>query len=97
MRFQYRDSTFCFICTHLAAHRGNVAGRNSDYANILDKLVFKADVVPNSGTGVGGGAGGEGPLGGGASRGDRRGGGDTLRQGYVEEKTRRERESVVFV
>ena len=34
---------------HLAAHRGNVAGRNSDYANILDKLVFKDDVVANSG------------------------------------------------
>ena len=60
VRFKFRDSTFCFICSHLAAHRGNVAGRNSDYANILEKIVFKDEVVANSSYNVDGGGGGDG-------------------------------------
>ena len=82
VRFQFRDSSFCFICAHLAAHRGNVAGRNSDFANILDKIVFKDEVVANTGgdgargSDLGGGAGrtssGAGP-GAGAGAGDGRG------------------------
>lgn len=39
-------STFCFLCAHLAAHRGNVQGRNSDYRNIRDKITFRAETGP---------------------------------------------------
>ena len=28
------------VCAHLAAHRENVEGRNSDFANIIQKTVF---------------------------------------------------------
>ncbi len=41
VRMKYYDSTLCFISSHLAAHRGNVQGRNADYAHILDKVAFK--------------------------------------------------------
>ena len=40
VRFQFYDSTLCFICTHLAAHRENVAGRNADFANVYSKTSF---------------------------------------------------------
>ena len=31
IRFKLMDSTICFVCSHLAAHRENVAGRNADF------------------------------------------------------------------
>jgi phosphatidylinositol-bisphosphatase len=40
VRLQFYDSTFCFVCSHLAAHRENVAGRNADYFNVLGKVSF---------------------------------------------------------
>uniref|UniRef100_A0A7S2LT51 Rho-GAP domain-containing protein n=1 Tax=Leptocylindrus danicus TaxID=163516 RepID=A0A7S2LT51_9STRA len=40
VRLQFYDSTLCIICSHLAAHRENVVGRNADYANILNKTRF---------------------------------------------------------
>ena len=40
VRFRFYDSTLCFVCSHLAAHRGNVT-RNHDYATILSKTKFK--------------------------------------------------------
>lgn len=40
VRFSFYDSTLCFVCAHLAAHRENVAGRNADYQNILSKVQF---------------------------------------------------------
>ncbi|EJK59912.1 hypothetical protein THAOC_19817 [Thalassiosira oceanica] len=40
VRLQFYDSTLCFICTHLAAHRENVAGRNADFANVYSKTSF---------------------------------------------------------
>ena len=40
VRLQFYDSTFCFVCSHLAAHRENVAGRNADYFNVLGKISF---------------------------------------------------------
>jgi len=40
IRLQFYDSTLCFICTHLAAHRENVAGRNADFANVFNKTSF---------------------------------------------------------
>jgi phosphatidylinositol-bisphosphatase len=39
-RMMIFDTSFCFVCSHLAAHRENVAGRNSDYRNILEKTIF---------------------------------------------------------
>jgi hypothetical protein len=37
------DSAVCFVTAHLAAHRDNVAGRNSDYKNIIQKIVFVSE------------------------------------------------------
>ena len=41
VRLQFYDSTLCFICAHLAAHRENVAGRNADFANVYTKMSFE--------------------------------------------------------
>lgn len=41
IRMQFYDSTLCFVCTHLAAHRENVAGRNADFANVFNKTIFE--------------------------------------------------------
>lgn len=43
VRLSFYDSTLCFVCAHLAAHRENVAGRNADYQNILSKVQFLGD------------------------------------------------------
>ena len=43
IRMQVYDSTFCFVSAHLAAHRGNVQGRNADFASIMEKAQFKDD------------------------------------------------------
>jgi len=40
VRMQFYDSTFVFVCTHLAAHRENVTGRNADFANVYNKTTF---------------------------------------------------------
>mmetsp|Transcript_18358 Transcript_18358/g.26328 ORF Transcript_18358/g.26328 Transcript_18358/m.26328 type:complete len:792 (+) Transcript_18358:113-2488(+) len=40
IRLQFYDSTICVVCTHLAAHRENVAGRNADFANVFNKTSF---------------------------------------------------------
>jgi len=40
IRFQFYDSTLCFVNSHLAAHRENTQGRNADFANILAKTAF---------------------------------------------------------
>ncbi|RYY34588.1 hypothetical protein EON62_03160, partial [archaeon] len=41
VRFKLFDSTFCFVCAHLAAHRGAVAQRNADFAAIMNKTEFR--------------------------------------------------------
>ena len=41
IRLQFYDSTLCFICAHLAAHRENIAGRNADFANVYQKTSFE--------------------------------------------------------
>jgi inositol polyphosphate 5-phosphatase INPP5B/F len=33
-------TTICFVCSHLAAHRENVTGRNADFHNIYNKTSF---------------------------------------------------------
>jgi phosphatidylinositol-bisphosphatase len=43
VRFSLYDSSLCFVCSHLAAHRENIAGRNSDFKNIIERSVFPAD------------------------------------------------------
>ncbi|GBG34153.1 Inositol polyphosphate 5-phosphatase, putative [Hondaea fermentalgiana] len=43
LRFQLYDTTFCFVCAHLAAHREAVEARNADYRNIMLKTTFKDD------------------------------------------------------
>eukprot|EP00978_Attheya_sp_CCMP212_P022016 scaffold65048_cov43-Attheya_sp.AAC.1 len=40
VRLQFYDSTICVVCTHLAAHRENVAGRNADFNNVYTKTGF---------------------------------------------------------
>ena len=52
IRLQFYDSTLCFVCSHLAAHRENVVGRNADFANVLGKTTFDVgedgpDLDPN--------------------------------------------------
>ena len=41
IRMRFYDSTICIVNSHLAAHRENVKGRNSDFNNILSRLNFK--------------------------------------------------------
>ena len=41
IRLQFYDSTLCFTCLHLAAHRENVTGRNADFANVYNKTSFE--------------------------------------------------------
>lgn len=43
VHFYLHDSSICFVCSHLAAHRENIAGRNSDYHNIIEKTIFYPD------------------------------------------------------
>jgi phosphatidylinositol-bisphosphatase len=41
LRLQFYDSTLCFVCSHLAAHRENVTGRNADFSNVYNKTFFQ--------------------------------------------------------
>jgi len=41
VRLQFYDSNICFICSHLAAHRENVTGRNADFLNVFQKTSFE--------------------------------------------------------
>jgi phosphatidylinositol-bisphosphatase len=43
VRLSLYDSSLCFVCAHLAAHRENIAGRNSDFKNIIERSVFALD------------------------------------------------------
>lgn len=40
IRFSVYDSAVVIVCSHLAAHRENVAGRNSDFKTIYEKALF---------------------------------------------------------
>jgi len=50
VRFRIHDTSFCFVCTHLAAHRNNVEGRNKDVETILQKLHFVPKWAASSAT-----------------------------------------------
>ena len=43
VRFNYYDSSLCFVCSHLAAHRGAVSARNADFKAIIDRSSFPVD------------------------------------------------------
>ena len=47
IRMSLHDSAICFITAHLAAHRENVSGRNSDYKNIIQRILFTSDYGNN--------------------------------------------------
>lgn len=47
IRMNVFESSLCFVCSHLAAHRENIINRNSDYHTILEKTVFTADTMVN--------------------------------------------------
>lgn len=40
IRFKFHETTICVVAAHLAAHRDNVAGRNADFANIIQRVQF---------------------------------------------------------
>jgi len=40
VRLKFHDSNLCFVSAHFAAHRDNVEGRNSDFANVLARMRF---------------------------------------------------------
>ena len=49
VRLRIFDSTLCFVCAHLAAHRGAVAQRNADFASIMAKTEFRDDAKAEAG------------------------------------------------
>lgn len=44
IRFNFYDSAVCFVCSHLAAHRENVTGRNNDFKNIMERVLFSSEI-----------------------------------------------------
>lgn len=50
VRLNFYDSTLCFVCAHMAAHRENVVGRNADYMNVFSKATFDVgeEIVRNA-------------------------------------------------
>jgi len=55
VRLHVFDTSLCFVNSHLAAHRENVAGRNSDYLSIVEQSLFPPDPALAHGGDVGGG------------------------------------------
>ncbi|MES1916436.1 MAG: hypothetical protein MHM6MM_008253 [Cercozoa sp. M6MM] len=43
-RCRFYQSTYCFVNSHLAAHKENTDGRNSDWFQISSKLRFEPDL-----------------------------------------------------
>lgn len=43
IRMSLHDSAVCFVTAHLAAHTDNITGRNSDYNNIIQRIVFLSE------------------------------------------------------
>ena len=42
IRMRINDSTICFVCVHMAAHREKVAERNADYhkySSLLSSMI----------------------------------------------------------
>ena len=51
IRLSLYDTSICFVCAHLAAHRENVLGRNADYKAIIEGAVFVNNNNLNGGEG----------------------------------------------
>jgi hypothetical protein len=51
IRLQVHSSTFCFICAHMAAHRGYVSERNANYKSIATGLKFQKFGTQTAGVG----------------------------------------------
>ena len=47
MRFELRDTSLCFVSSHLAAHRDKVQNRNDDFAAISRRLLFEHVRTPD--------------------------------------------------
>ena len=45
-RMKLQDSWICFVCAHLAAHRGNTEGRNANYHAIMERAHLASDGLP---------------------------------------------------
>ena len=43
MSFWIGDTSICFVCSHLAAHQGNIDRRNSDTAHIIEGICLTKD------------------------------------------------------
>ena len=41
IRFLLHSTSFCFVCSHFAAHQTKVLERNQDYADICKKVSFQ--------------------------------------------------------
>lgn len=65
IRFRIADTTFCFVCAHLAAHRNAVAQRNADFASITAKTEFRDEARGDGSGGSGASASASGGSGGG--------------------------------
>lgn len=48
IRMQLYDSSFVFVCSHLAANQNNVHGRNSDFLNIAKRICYYPDNNPKA-------------------------------------------------
>jgi len=49
IRLSVYDTSLCFVCAHLAAHRENVVGRNADYKTIVEGIQFAVGGVGEGG------------------------------------------------
>ena len=47
IRMNINDSSICFICVHMAAHREKVSERNSEFHRILNELSFPLVTAPD--------------------------------------------------
>eukprot|EP00750_Incisomonas_marina_P014875 INCI17920.1.p1 GENE.INCI17920.1~~INCI17920.1.p1 ORF type:complete len:914 (+),score=146.20 INCI17920.1:420-3161(+) len=47
VRFELRDTSLCFVSSHLAAHRDKVQNRNDDFAAISRRLLFEHVRTPD--------------------------------------------------
>lgn len=40
LRFTYYNSSLCFVCSHFAAHQGQIKQRNDDFKQIYENTQF---------------------------------------------------------
>lgn len=47
VRMNINDSSLCFVCVHMAAHREKVSERNSEFHRLLNELSFPLATTPD--------------------------------------------------